>query len=188
MSPLPTKIPGGNELIDSKKVLEKIGLKEGDKVADLGCGGKGYFCLQAARLVGNSGLVFAVDILRSILRNIEKEAKVEGINNIKTVWSNLEVSGATKIESESLDFCLLINLIFQTEKRFEVIKEATRLLKRDEGKLVVIDWKKTSIPFGPSVEMRIFPEEVESFAQQLALKKDFSFEAGKFHYGIVFKK
>ncbi len=187
MSLLPTKIPGGNELMDSKKVLEKIGLKEGDIVADLGCGGKGYFSLQAAKLVGNRGVVFAVDILKSVLKNVESEAKAEGIYNIKTLWANLEIGGTTKIRSESLDFSLLINILFQINNHFEVIKEATRLIKK-EGKLVVIDWKKTNSFFGPPVEMRISPEKVENFANQLGLKKDFAFEAGRFHYGIVFVK
>ena len=188
MSYLPTKIPGGNELINAKEVLEKIGLKEGDKVADLGCGGKGYFSLQSAKLVGNKGMVFAVDVLKSVLTGVENEAKAEGISNLKTVWSNLEIPRATKIDENALDFCLLINLLFQVEKPFEVIKEAARLLDKNNGRLVIIDWKKTSSPFGPPVKMRISSTEMEKLAQQLNLKKDFSFEAGKFHYGIVFKK
>lgn len=184
---LPMKIAGGNELLDSKKVLEKAGLKEGDMVGDLGCGGKGYFCLQAAKLVGNKGMVFAVDILKSVLKNVAAEARAQGINNLKTVWSDLEILGATKINSSSLDFSLLVNILFQIKEHFEVIKEAVRLLKKD-GKLLVVDWKKTQAPFGPPVEKRISTEELEKFASQLGLKKDFIFEAGKFHYGIVFIK
>ncbi|TSC95452.1 MAG: type 11 methyltransferase [Parcubacteria group bacterium Athens1014_10] len=188
MSILTTKIPGGNELMDAKKVLEKIGVKEGDRVCDLGCGSKGYFSLQAAKLVGNKGMVYAVDILKSVLKNVEKEAKHEGLFNLKTVWSDLEIAAATKIEPLDLDFCLLINLLFQTKKHFEVMKEASRLLKKDNGKLAIIDWKKINSPFGPPVGIRISPEEIENFAQQLGLKKDFAFEAGNFHFGIVFKK
>lgn len=187
MSTLPLKIPGGNELMDSKEVLEKIGLKESDKVADLGCGGKGYFSLQAAKLVGNKGLVYAVDILKSVLKNVENEAKLRNICNLKTVWSNLEIGGATKINQKSLDVCLLINILFQTEKHFEVIKEAVRLLKNG-GKLAIIDWKATAVAFGPSPKMRVSSAEVRNYAKQFGLKEEQSFEAGKFHYGIIFVK
>jgi len=187
MPNLPLKIPGGNELMDAKKVLEKIGLKEGDVVADLGCGGKGYFSLQAAKLVGNRGMVYAVDILKSVLRNVEKEAKFDNLYNLKAIWSNLEIVGSTKIKHESLDFSLLINILFQTEKHFEVIKESVRLLKAG-GKLVVIDWKATAATFGPPPEMKVPLEEIRNFAKQLGLKEEESFEAGKFHYGIIFVK
>ena len=65
---LRTKVPGGNELINSEWLLkEKAGLSFGMKVGDFGCGGGGYFALQAARLVGDHGQVFAVDILKSVL-------------------------------------------------------------------------------------------------------------------------
>ena len=56
------KIPGGKKLIDTKQLLEKIGLEEKMRVADLGCGRRGYFSLQAAKIVGNKGLVIAVDV------------------------------------------------------------------------------------------------------------------------------
>ena len=109
---MPSKIPGGNELINAKEFLTKVGIEEEMTVADLGCGARGYFSLQAARMVGSRGMVYAVDILPAALKGVEVNAKLLGINNIKTVWSDLEIYEATKIPAESLDFALLINILF----------------------------------------------------------------------------
>ncbi len=183
-----TKVPGGSELLDPKIILEKVGLEEGMTVADLGCGGMGYFSLQAAYLVGEKGFVFAVDILPFVLENVKERAKTRDLDKIiETVQSNLEIFGATKIRDESLDFALLINIFFQAKRHKNMIREAVRMLK-PKGKLVVVDWKKTGAPFGPPVKDRVSPQRIEELAFQIGLKKKFVFEAGPYHYGLVFEK
>jgi len=185
--PIATKIPGGNELLDPQKLLKEIGVTQGMKVGDLGCGGRGFFSLQAAKMVGQSGLVYAVDILKPVLKSVVNEARSMGIYNIKPVWSNLEVVGATKIKEGEIDIALVNNLLFQVKENRNVIREAKRLLK-PEGKLMVVDWKKTDIPFGPPVEMRVSPEEVKKLAEKEGFELEKEFEAGTYHYGLIFKK
>jgi len=48
--------------VDPKKIIEVAGIKRGDKVADFGCGG-GYFSIPTSEAVGETGEVFAFDIL-----------------------------------------------------------------------------------------------------------------------------
>ncbi len=81
-------------------------------VGDLGCGNLGYFSVPAAKIVGQNGVVYAVDILKSVLQSVENIARQEGLDNIKTVWSNLEVVGATKITPASLDLIMVVNMLF----------------------------------------------------------------------------
>lgn len=181
------KIPGGNELLNPLFILNKVGLEEGMKVGDLGCGGRGFFTLQAARLVGDKGTVYGVDVLKSALQSLKSEAEANGIYNVKPVWSNLEIYGATKINDGFLDVALIINVLFQVKEKDIVLKEAWRMLKR-EGKLLVIDWKKTGAPFGPPVEMRVSKERVKKIAESLNLILLEEFEAGNYHYGLIFKK
>lgn len=182
-----SKIPGGNELMNNQKVLETAGIEEGMVVADLGCGARGYFALQAGKMVGKNGLVYAVDILKPSLQSVESIARLHNIQNIKTVWSDLEIHEATKIKSESVDFALLINVLFQSKKQEAILKETARLLK-NQGKLLVVDWKKTGAPFGPPIEDRILPEQVKEWAEEMGLKLEKEFEAGPYHYGLVFTK
>ena len=86
-----TKIPSGTTLFKTDKILHRIGVGPGQVVADLGCGGSGYFVLQAAKMVGSKGTVFGIDVLKSALSNLISRARLAGLANIIPVWSNLEI-------------------------------------------------------------------------------------------------
>ncbi len=177
-----------DEFINATDILKnKLGVFYGAQVADLGCGATGHFVFKLSKLVGQEGLVYAVDILKMVLKNINNRADLFGIKNIKTVWSNLEKYGATEINDNSLNFALLVNILFQSKMPERIIREASRMLKHG-GKLLVIDWRAGRFPFGPSAEMKIDPNRVVDLALGAGLKKVKQFEAGQFYYGIVFDK
>lgn len=181
------KIPGGSSLLNPELVLSNLEIEDGMRAADLGCGRLGYFVLPMANLVGPKGIVFAVDIIKEILKSVETRAKLAGILNVKTIWSDIERVGATAIAAESLDIVLICNLLFQVKEHENVIKEAARLLKT-EGRLLVIDWKGVHAPFGPLKEMKIKKEDVKKWAKKSNLSLEKEFDAGEYHWGIIFKK
>jgi precorrin-6B methylase 2 len=89
---------GGTSLLDPEKILRnELQLGAKSRVADLGCGTMGYFTLAAARLVGREGLVYAIDVLKDVLSSVASRASLENLDNVKTVWSNLEIPEATQI-------------------------------------------------------------------------------------------
>lgn|SRR3989344_5648745 len=178
---------GGNNLLDPKKVFEHVTIPPRGMVADLGCGGAGHFVLPAAKVVGNNGLVYAVDIQKIVLASVISRARLMGISNIKTVWTNLEIVGAAKIPADSLDVAFLINTLFMSKKHDKIMEEAKRLLKPD-GQLLVIDWTKISNGLGPALDDRVDPARIKQIGQQLGLSLTETFEAGPFHFGLVFKK
>ncbi|MFA6106198.1 MAG: methyltransferase domain-containing protein [Patescibacteria group bacterium] len=178
---------GGNALLDAKLILSRAAIKEGMVVADLGCGASGHFVFPSAKIVGKKGIVYAVDILKTILQTIDKRAKLENLQNVRTVWSDLEIFGATKIEAGSLDTAYLINTLYQSKKRMEIIREAARLLKKS-GKLIVVEWKSTASPFGPSVDDRVDKELLMKGSAKLGFNIEDEFEAGEYHYGAIFIK
>lgn len=181
-------ITGGQQLLDPIKILQKAGIAEGMAIADLGCGTVGHFVMPAARMVGNKGKVYAVDILQSALSGVRSRAKLEGVTNIETVWSDLEVYGGTDIPENSLDLALLVNILFQVGGYREVLREAVRLVKIG-GIIEVIDWKMTDIPsFGPNPKNRVKKEEVLNSAEELNLSLKEEFEAGRYHFGMIFIK
>lgn len=183
-----SKIPGGNELLDPGDLIKnKLGVTYGARVADLGCGGAGFFVLQTAQVVGPEGKVYAVDILKSALANVNTRAKLLGFRNIKTVWSDLEKPGATNINDEEVDFALVINILFQNKEHLNILKETARLTKRG-GKILIVDWKEGRFSIGPKAEDKLSVSRVMTLAQTLNLRLDQQFEAGKFHYGLIFVK
>lgn len=178
---------GGNKLLDAKKILNKIPLEQDMMVADLGCGGAAHFTLPAAKMVGEDGVVFAIDVLKFVLDSVQSRAKMEGLTNIKTIWADLEIFGSTYIKNLSIDAVLLVNIFFQSRKHLNIFKEAVRILKPG-GKLLIVDWKSTKIPFGPSPEIRIKKEEIKAIAHRLGLEKIDEFSAGDYHFGLLFQR
>lgn len=182
------RIAGGNELLNPEQLLKEIlKIAYDAKVADFGCGSMAFFTLQAAKLVGDKGIVYAVDVLKDVLSSAESRSRQEGLYNIKTIWSNIEKVGVTKIPEQSLDYILLVNTLFQTKKHKEVLAEAKRLLKPG-GKLMVVDWLTAGGPIGPTREMRIDAEQVKRLAMEVGYKTEKEFVAGKNHYGVIFVK
>lgn len=175
------------KLLNIKKLLKDVGIAEKQKIADLGCGRRGSFSLQAAKMVGKNGIIFAVDILKPALKNVRSKAELFKISNIKTIWADLEVYKSTKIPDNEVDIVLLNNTLFQSKKPKMVLKEAKRILKMD-GKILIIDWKSTDSPLGPPVEKRIKDKKVKELAKDLDLKLVREFEAGSYHYGFIYKK
>lgn len=174
------------ELLNPQKIMKLAGVEYGWRVADLGCG-TGFIALAAARLVGDKGLVYGVDVLKSALRSVESRARLDGLTNFKAVWSNLEVYGATKIPQGTLDLALIVNTLFQSKKHQEIIREASRLLK-DGGLLLIVDWKKQGSPMGPPMNDRIDKENVKQIAQRAGFSLEQEVEPWPYHFGLVFRK
>ncbi len=174
-------------LFDIDKILAKIKIEAGQKVAELGCGNFGFFVFPWAKLVGKKGKVYAVDILRDSLKEIKSIANQENLSQIEIVWSDLEVYKGMKIETESVDTASLINVLSQSAKKLEILKEAARILKRG-GKIIIVDWKKIDSPLGPDQERRIKAEELKEKTEKIGLSIKEEFETGPYHYGALLIK
>lgn len=174
-------IPSGSEVINTVKTVERIGVKEGMTVADLGCGTQGHFVFPAARMVGARGKVYAVDILKSALSGVESRAKLEGATNVQTVWADIEFAGAVKIPEA--DVVMLIN----NQPKERMLNEAARVTRRG-GKIAVVDWKIGATPFGPPTKDRVTKEWVKDALARMRFRLVDEFEAGKYHFGLVFVK
>lgn len=174
-------------LFDIAAILNKISIGERQRVAELGCGNFGFFTFPLARLVGRSGKVYAVDILKSTLNEIKTRAAKDNLPQIIPVWSNLEIFRGTKIEASSLDAALLINVLHQSDKRADIIREASRLIKSN-GKLLIVDWSATDSPLGPKPERRLKLEALKAAVIKLGFDIKEEFAAGPYHYGLVLIK
>lgn len=178
---------GGNKFLYINEILQKGTIKEGMRIGDLGCGSNGFFVYSSSKLVGNSGLVYAVDVMQNVLDDIERTVKNENYKNIKTVRSNLEVYKATKIDSMSLDLVFLVNILNQSDKKIDILREVIRLLKKS-AKVIIVEWVEGASIIGPHKERKINKENLLIATQRLGLSLEEEFIAGRFHYGLVFKK
>lgn len=172
--------------IDPEHLLGQLDITQGTIIADFGCG-SGYFTFPAARLVGEGGIVYAVDIQKTVLSGIESKMKFLGIRNVKPIWANLEIVGSTKIEAETVEVVLLLKVLYQSKKHKEIFEECKRVLKPG-GRLVVLDWEKKEVPLGPPLSLRVGKERAKSEAQSLGFKFVGSLDTDPYHWGLLFCK
>jgi len=176
---------GTGGFLKPEETIKELSIKQGMRIADFGCGA-GYFTIPLAEMVGQKGKVYAFDILKTALESVRSRAKSAGLLNIETVWSNLETLNASKLKNESIDLVLLANILFQSSKKADIIKEATRILKKG-GKMVVIEWKENQ-PMGPPEKLIVDKNLIREMIEKEGLKFDKQFPAGERHWGMVFIK
>jgi ubiquinone/menaquinone biosynthesis C-methylase UbiE len=132
-------------------------------------------------------MVFAFDVQKQALNLIKSRARLEHLLNIETVWADLELPEGTHLPAESVDLVVISNILFQVEKRLEVLAEAHRILKAG-ARVAVIEWDETPFPGGPSSDMRIQKRAAQSFLSRAGFSYDLEFEAGSHHYGLLYRK
>lgn len=175
------------DVLNPFKVFERIGLRRGAWVADLGCGSTGHFVFPAAQMVGADGKVFAVDIRKIALQAVEKAARHEHFWNIEVVWSDIEVVGAARIPDGSLDLTLVVDNLYLAENRDGLIQEALRVTKPG-GKLLCVEWMPDKTLLGPPNDRRLSSTEADRLWRRHGWAPIEAFEAGEFHYALLYER
>lgn len=177
----------GGALINPEVIFEKIALAPGMRVADLGCGRTGHFVFPASRVVGDLGIVYAVEIIKNVLDSIRGRCRAEGYHNVITIWSDIESVGKTAIPAGSLNVCFFTNVFFLVKDKLSALKEAARLLQNG-GLAVIVDWQKNLGPLGPTSEQKVNPEEVKKLALEAGFEFRELFPAGDYHFCLILRK
>ena len=117
---------------DGVTFFKKIGIKNGQIVLDFGCG-KGNNTLPIARILGEKGLIYSLDKDKPSLEELTKRAKIEKLNNIKTIHSKYKIK--IPLANNYLDATILYDVIhpyyFSDAERKELLSEVHRILKKE---------------------------------------------------------
>ena len=110
--------------------LRRIGLQLNQRVLDFGCR-VGHYTIPAAKVVGNKGIVYAVDKEQQALDELQQKATDLNLKNIRII----STSGQTQIdlENDSIDVVLFYDVLHYHEQkeREKLYAEAYRVLKQD---------------------------------------------------------
>lgn len=128
------------------RVLSQAGLRRGCVVVDLGCG-LGLLTLEAARLVGPEGRVYAVDGDREALERLRARAEESGLVNVTPVCAEIV---ALPLEGGEADAVVARSVLSYLEDRPGALRESLRVL-RPGGRIslcepllaeeeLVVDW------------------------------------------------
>lgn len=115
---------------DPYKLLRAAGLKPGQKVLEVGCG-PGYFTIPAAKLVGDEGVVYAVDVHPRAINRVKEKVAATGVRNVKPMLTNAAETG---LPDDSIDIAFLFGLRYIAGGLEGLLTELHRVLKTD-GKL-----------------------------------------------------
>jgi len=113
-------------LLPRKNILKEVGIKPGFRVLDYGCGPGGYI-IPIARLVGESGKVYALDIHPLAIQKVQDIASKKHLTNVKTILSSCQ----TGLPDNTLDAVLLYDIFHHLSDPHVVLKELCRVLKSD---------------------------------------------------------
>lgn len=113
-----------DRFINPGKQLQNVGIEEGQTVLDFGCG-PGSYTIPAARMVGERGRVYALDIHPLAIRAVEKKAKKERLTNTTAILSD----GDTGLQDKSIDVVLLYDTIHMIRDKGALLKELHRVMK-----------------------------------------------------------
>ncbi len=150
----------GNILLNALYLLEVGDVDEGKVIADFGCGHHGHLVLPASRLVGDDGIVYAVDLLPNNLKMLKNRCAQVGYINTRHIWGDFERNLGVDIPEKIIDTVFFINNLWQTDLQ-KALSEIKRVLKED-GHLVIVDWHKHSDhPIAPEKSARM--SDVEAY-------------------------
>lgn len=117
-------------------LLPALKLKQGDAVADIGCG-SGYHTRRLARLVGTNGVVYAVDIQQEMLDLLTNKLAAERVFNVKPVLGTIT---DPKLPKASVDLILMVDVYHEFDHPFEMIEAMCRALKPG-GRIVFVEFR-----------------------------------------------
>lgn len=119
-------IPIRNLFMPPKLMLDEVEIKSGYHVLDFGCG-PATFTKMIAEKIGQSGILYSLDIHPLAIKTVEKLAKRKKLENVRTILSSCD----TLLSSESLDLVIIFDVFHILNNQTEVIKELHRVLKQD---------------------------------------------------------
>ncbi|MCD4657161.1 MAG: class I SAM-dependent methyltransferase [Planctomycetes bacterium] len=144
--------------------LESIGLKPGHIVIDFGAK-NGHYSIPAAKIVGKTGAIYAIDTDEKALKMIRNKARIHMLKNIQLE----KTSGRLSLEfgKDTIDFVFLYDVLhfLNLQQREKFFSEIKRVLK-PEGVLSI--FPKHLMDDEPSGEFSEFTleelmDEIENF-------------------------
>ena len=175
-----------NAFVNPEEVIRQLDVAPGTMAADFGCG-SGFFSMVFAKMAGEHGMVYALDILPSSLEAVASRAKTLGLSNVVTKRVNLEHEGGSKLPDNSLDWVILKDILFQNTSKETIVREAYRVLKQG-GCLLLMEWGDGDFSFGPEKSLRLPREKAIELLSEQGFVPVKDVDAGDFHYAMVCQK
>lgn len=148
------------------EVAQKLGLKKGDVVADLGAGA-GAFAWVFARAVAPA-TVYAVEVDPGYIPYLQRRAHEQGLSNVKAVLGKFE----DPLLPEKVDVAFFHDVLHHIDKRAEYLKVVAGYLK-PKGRIAVIelDSEKPGSSHADEPALQVSRQQLQTWMEAAGLSK-----------------
>ncbi|HEY7403870.1 MAG TPA: methyltransferase domain-containing protein [Candidatus Angelobacter sp.] len=168
-----------DEKLQVQRVMDILGIRDGVNVADIGAG-SGWFTVRAAKRVGTTGIVYAVDINPEAIAYINQRTKKDGIGNVRAILSKEDDPGLSK---NAIDSVLLLKTYHEVAHPVLLLKNLRNSL-RGGARVGIIDKNGNGEDHGVSRDVVI--QEAGQAGYELLEQYDFVKGDGQ-DYFLVFR-
>ena len=143
-------------------LLPALKLKPGDVVADIGAG-TGYYTRRLAKLVGDKGTVYAVDIQQEMLDLLTNKMAELKIRNVRPILGTIT---DPNLPARSVDLILMVDVYHEFDYPYEMAQALCRALKSG-GRMVFVEFRgeDASVPI-----KRVHKMTQEQVRKEMALQ------------------
>ncbi|MHB1263858.1 MAG: class I SAM-dependent methyltransferase [Gemmatimonadaceae bacterium] len=154
--------------LDPERMLDRLGVRAGMRVADVGAG-PGFFTLPLAARVGAGGIVYAADVSIDMLDALRRRGLPPQVRTVLTEEAGVPIADG------DVELALVAFVLHEVLHPVEFLRELRRILA-PAGRLAVLEWIPQDDGMGPPRAERL----AESHARTLLAEAGFAV-ADRFH-------
>lgn len=164
-------------------VIQKLELKPGTIVADLGAG-PGVFTWPFARTVAPA-TVYAVDVQQGFITHLEKRAKEQQLTNVRPVLGKFE----DPLLPEKVDLAFFHDVLHHIADRAGYLKKVAGYLKPG-GRIAVIELDATrpDAPHRDEPDQQVTKEQLDGWMTAVGMKKTGEFDIYDNKWFVVYSQ
>jgi SAM-dependent methyltransferase len=133
---------------EAQRVIDRLGIKPGTRVADIGAG-TGYYTVRLARRLGPGATIYAEDITPEYLKELEARLAREKISGVRIVRGEPR---DPKLPPDSVDVAILAYVYHEIENPFEFLYRLRPVLARG-ARIGIVDLDRPTQDHGTPPEL-----------------------------------
>jgi SAM-dependent methyltransferase len=157
--------PARDEWQRPEVVIERLELKGGMRVADVGSG-TGYFAVRLARAIPD-GRIWGIDIEPEMVSYLNERATREGLANVE---SRLGLPHDPELPDD-IDLVLIVDTYHHLSDRTAYFRGLAEDLASG-GRVAIVDFKMGELPVGPPDAMKVSADDIIEEMQTAGYRLD----------------
>ena len=160
--------PARDRWEETEKMLDFIGVKPGESIADVGAG-SGFFTWRFSETVGETGTVYATELNEEALSYVKEFGKP----NVKTVVGALNSANLPENSVDAVFICSAYHAVYVASIEFvkDAFVESLKTAIKPGGRLIIVDndIESPGIPpyYGSAIAKELIAGQLENYGFKL---------------------